>query len=116
MRSILRKAGYKVLEGADYREAIAIHHQHRGKINLVVSDVSLPDSNGFELGQTLAEIDPHLKMIFMSGPVGAEICRFYGMSTSDVRFLKKPFTADSLLRRVSRVLEAEELRSEAASS
>jgi two-component system cell cycle sensor histidine kinase/response regulator CckA len=108
MRSILRKAEYKVLEGADYGEALAIHHQNRGKIDLLMTDVSLPGTNGFELGQALANLDPDLKMIFMSGPVGAEICRFYGMSIDDVRFLEKPFTGEQMLQRVNQVLGAEE--------
>jgi DNA-binding response OmpR family regulator len=105
MRRILRGAGYKVLEGTDYGEAIAMHHQNRGKIDLLVTDVSLPGKDGYMLANALLDTDPGLKVIFISGHVGAEICRYYGMATSDIRFLRKPFTAVDLLMRVRQLLE-----------
>jgi DNA-binding NtrC family response regulator len=68
MRSTLRGAGYKVLEGADYGEALAIHHQNVGKIDLLLTDVSLPGRNGCELAYAMRAVDSGLRVILASGP------------------------------------------------
>ena len=106
MRRVLEDAGYNVLEGADYDEALIIHNQHRGKIDVLLTDISLPGRNGYVLVKDLIEIDPGLNAIFVSGPAGAEACRYHGMATTDVHFLEKPFSASELLQRIRRVLEA----------
>jgi DNA-binding NtrC family response regulator len=106
MRRVLEDAGYNVLEGADYDEALVMHNQHRGKINVLLTDISLPGRNGYELAKALLAIDPGLNAIFVSGRAGAEACRFHGMAATDVHFLEKPFNAADLLQRVRRVLEA----------
>ncbi len=111
MRRILREAGYHVLEGADYNEARAMHHHYRGIVDLLVTDVSLPGRNGYELARTLVDADPGLKVIFISGPAGAEMCSFYGMSPTDAHFLEKPFAATDFLERVRRVLNGGEAHS-----
>jgi len=105
MRHVLEDAGYNVLEGADYEEALVIHRQYRGKIDVLLTDISLPGQNGYVLARTLLDTDPGLNVIFISGLAGAETCRYYGMATTDVHFLEKPFNAADLLRRVRRVLE-----------
>jgi DNA-binding NtrC family response regulator len=105
MRRILEDAGYTVLEGADHDEALTIHSQYRGKIDVVLTDISLPGRNGYALVKALLDIDPSINAIFISGPAGAEVCRYHGMATTDVHFLEKPFQAADLLRRVRSVLE-----------
>jgi two-component system, cell cycle sensor histidine kinase and response regulator CckA len=106
MRRVLEDAGYNVLEGADYDEALVVHSQHKGKIDVLLTDISLPGRNGYELAKALLAIDPGLNAIFVSGLAGAEACRFHGMATTDVHFLEKPFNAADLLRRVRCVLKA----------
>jgi DNA-binding NtrC family response regulator len=106
MRRVLEDAGYSVLEGVDYHEALVIHNQHRGKIDVLLTDISLPGRNGYVLARALLDMDPGLNVIFVSGLAGAEMCQFYGMATTDVHFLEKPFNAADLLRRVRRVLES----------
>jgi DNA-binding NtrC family response regulator len=106
IRRVLEDAGYIVLDGADYDEALVIHSQYRGQIDVVLTDISLPGRTGYELVKALLDIDPNINAIFISGPAGAEVCRFHGMATTDVHFLEKPFQAADLLRRVRRVLES----------
>lgn len=106
IRRILEDARYNVLEGADYDEALTVYDQNWGSVDLLLTDISLPGRNGYELFRTLLGMNPGLKVMFMSGAVGAEMCRFYGMETTDVHFLEKPFSAAILLRRVRRVLKA----------
>ncbi len=105
MRRVLEDSGYRVLEGADYDEALVINDLHPGKIDVLLTDISLPGQNGYELARTLLDHNPGLSVIFMSGIAGAEVCRFYGMATTDQHFLEKPFQAADLLRRFRRVLE-----------
>jgi DNA-binding NtrC family response regulator len=106
MRRVLEDAGYTVLEGADCDEGLLIHRQYRGKIDVVLTDISLPGGNGYALVKTLLDIDPGINAIFISAAAGAEMCRFHGMATNDVHFLEKPFQGSELLRRVRRVLES----------
>jgi two-component system cell cycle sensor histidine kinase/response regulator CckA len=106
MRRVLEEAGYTVLEGADCDEGLLIHSQYRGKIDVVVTDISLPGQNGYALVKTLLDLDPGLNAIFISGVSGAELCRFHGMATTDLHFLEKPFRGADLIRRVRLVLES----------
>src|ERR1035438_3583488 len=105
MSRVLEDAGYNVLEGADYDEALVIHNQYRGKIDVLITDISLPGSNGYQLARALLDMQPGLSVIFISGLAGSELCRYYGMATTDVHFLEKPFNGTGLLRRVRQVLE-----------
>ena len=94
-----------VLEGADFKEALVIHKQHPGAIDVVLTDISLPGHNGYVLVKALLDRQPGLSAIFMSGLAGAEVCRFEGMATTDLHFLEKPFSGEELLRRVRCVSE-----------
>lgn len=105
IRHVLEDAEYEVLEGADFNDAILVHKQHAGIIDVVLTDVSLPGHNGYLLVKALLDRQPGLSAIFMSGLAGAEVCRYFGMATTDLHFLEKPFTRDQLLRRVRRVSE-----------
>jgi DNA-binding response OmpR family regulator len=105
MSRVLEDAGYNVLEGADYDEALVIYNQYRGKIDVLITDISLPGSNGYQLARALLDMQPGLSVIFISGLAGSELCRYYGMATTDVHFLEKPFNGTGLLRRVRQVLE-----------
>src|SRR5579862_2405821 len=104
MRGILENAGYEVLEGRDYREALVIHANHRGKVDVVLTDIALPGQDGCQMVRTLIEADPELRAVFVSGQAGAELCRFYGLATTDIHFLAKPFSPAELLRRIRTVL------------
>lgn len=106
MRRALENADYHVLEGADFDDAMAIQKQHPGKISAVLTDISLPGHNGYVLVKALLDRQPGLSAIFMSGLAGAQVCRFYGMATTDMHFLEKPFRAAELLSRVRRVIES----------
>jgi CheY-like chemotaxis protein len=88
---ILRQEGYAVLEAADCEGAENIHRCHLGKIDLLLTDVSLPGPNGPELAAALRRSEPDLNVLFMSGSPEAEAL---------TPFLQKPFGVAELLRRV----------------
>ena len=105
MRDILENAGYTVLEAKDYPDALVIHANRTGRVDIVLTDIALPGKDGCQLVKNLIETDPHLSAVFVSGLTGAELCRFYGLATSDVHFLAKPFAAAELLSRIRKVLK-----------
>ncbi len=105
MCKALRGAGYKVLPASGYLSAINTFGMHDGGIDLLVTAVALPEKNGCELVKQLQEGGSHLKVLFVSGPSGAEICRFYGMLGAGLHFLEKPLDRDEFIRLVRLILE-----------
>jgi two-component system cell cycle sensor histidine kinase/response regulator CckA len=103
MHGILCPEAYSVLEAADYNEAIAVQRRHFGEIELALIDLSLPDRNGYELSKALLALEPHLKVLFISGQAGAEQCRFFEPAT-EVHFLQKPIQPAVLLWCVKSIL------------
>jgi len=71
---------------------------------LLITDISLPGGNGCELAIALREQKPDLRVLFVSGHVGAEICRYYSLDIFDEHFLPKPFVGTDLISRVKQVL------------
>jgi DNA-binding response OmpR family regulator len=104
IHNILSGSDYNVQEAEGYEDAQAIVKERHGEIDMLLIDVSLPGKNGFMLASALREIDPNLKLLFMSAPVGAEWTRYHGVPVTDVHFLPKPFNAAELLDRVKYVL------------
>ena len=107
MRQVLESAGYSVVEAANCENAMAISGRNPS-IGFLVADVSLPDGDGCDLAVRLHVDNPDLRVLFVSGHVGAEVCRFYGLDVRDVHFLRKPFSAETLLSRVQEIAESAE--------
>jgi CheY-like chemotaxis protein len=103
--AVLKSNGYDVVEASNGASALAAYEKNRHKIDMVLTDVVMPQMSGFELGKQLEEGAPGLKILYMSGyrdnaigGTGTEIPR---------AFLHKPFTPDVLLAKVREVLDAE---------
>jgi DNA-binding response OmpR family regulator len=71
--------------------------------------VALPGRTGIELARDLLALSPQLPVLFISGQVGAEVFRYYGIDLTDEHFLAKPFTEKTLLRRVKKALTSQPL-------
>jgi len=103
--AILRSNGYDVLEAANGPAALAVYEKNSHKIDLVLTDIVMPQMSGVELGRQLASQSPGLKILYMSGyrdnPFAAS------ESDAPAVFLHKPFTPDALLAKVREVLDAE---------
>ena len=84
-------------------EALEMVHDHRGKIDLLLSDVVLVGMSGRELSERMRIQMPTLKVIYMSGYTDDAIVR-HGVLTESAEFLQKPFSSDNLLRKVRAVL------------
>jgi hypothetical protein len=103
LAAILRTNGYEVLEANNGSAALAAYEKNGHKIDLVVTDIVMPQTNGFELGRQLAERSPTLKILYMSGYRD----NAFGSDGGEAprAFLHKPFTPDILLSKVREVLD-----------
>ncbi|HEX6064958.1 MAG TPA: PAS domain S-box protein [Longimicrobiales bacterium] len=104
---ILRKKGYHVLEARDGREAVEVASRHDGNINLLVTDVIMPNMGGRELSETLRGVMPDVKVLFMSGYTDDQLLQRGVLQSGTGNFLEKPFTPDGLARKVREVLDSE---------
>lgn len=101
----LRAEGFHVLEAESYASALAVANSQPG-ISFLVADVALPDGNGCALATAVRQLHPRMQVLFVSGHVGSEVCRYYGLDVSDSHFLRKPFEAADLVARVKQVAKA----------
>jgi len=104
---ILHRKGYIVLEAADYWDALSMFRQNREAIDVVICDVALPpERNGCDLAIAMTGEKPELRVLFVGGHVGAQVCKYYGLQPSDVYFLRKPFAAPDLVDRLNTILKS----------
>lgn len=101
---ILEGEGYQVLRARDATEARAAFHIQQGNVQLLLSDVILPGQNGPTLAKDLSTACPALRVMFISGYVlnpDAES----SLAAGGRSYLRKPFSAESLVGKVKKVLE-----------
>jgi CheY-like chemotaxis protein len=101
---ILEKQGYRVIVAQHGREAMDIATKEEGRIDLVLTDIVMPGMNGRGLVERLAGIRPRIKSLYMSGYTDDDIIR-RGFIEPSKSFLQKPFTSESLLQTVRKVLD-----------
>jgi PAS domain S-box-containing protein len=106
-RSILARNGYIVLEAATPGEAQAIVTRGGGSIDLLVTDVVMPEMSGRSLAERLRAELPQLKVLYMSGYMESPGAR-HDVPEFFKRLLSKPFTGDGLLRAVREALDSED--------
>ena len=105
---VLRKGGYTVLEARDGGRALRLAQQHRGPIDLLLTDMVMPLMNGFQLAQHLTAARPGLKVLYMSGYTDSAFVRG-GVALGEIELLQKPFSPDGLACKVREVLDKEAL-------
>ncbi|MFN8612280.1 MAG: response regulator [Vulcanimicrobiota bacterium] len=103
MREVLSRDGYKILEASSGQEAL--RQAEQTSVDLLLSDVVLPDLVGPELALHLRDRQPDLQVIFTSG-YGAEFCRLPPPEKLSHRFVDKPIHSGDLLRKVRQALAA----------
>lgn len=99
---ILRREGYDVISASNANDAVRLVSSATFLPDLVLTDVVMPDRNGRDLADELARLRPHLRVVFMSGYTDDAMMR-YGLETHR-QFVEKPFTAESLLRKLQDAL------------
>lgn len=102
-KRILTQKGYRVLEASDGAIALRIAAGHVGEIDLVLTDVAMPNLGGRGMVEELKELSPGLRVLFMSGYPKEEVLPEKG-SAHRTPYLQKPFTSDTLFAQVRAAL------------
>ncbi|MGB7621271.1 MAG: PAS domain S-box protein [Terriglobia bacterium] len=102
--TMLRMKGYRVLEASNGQEALQIFEGIEDPIDLVITDVVMPKMSGSELASRIVAVTPETKVLFVSG-YSEEAVLYEGGFDPGTAFLQKPFSPDSLARKVREVLD-----------
>ncbi len=101
---ILKRQGYQVLEAEDGGKAFMLCEKYKEPVHLILTDVVMPGMSGRQLAERLKEIHPEAKVLYMSGYTDNAIAH-HGILEEGIEFIQKPFTLESLARKVRRVLD-----------
>jgi two-component system cell cycle sensor histidine kinase/response regulator CckA len=101
---ILRQRGFQVLEAKNGRHAHEVHRAHKGEIQVLLTDVVMPEKGGRLLAEELLREQPGLRVLFMSGYTDDAVVH-HGIERG-MSFVQKPFTPAALVRAVRAVLDA----------
>lgn len=100
---VLEAKGYRVFSAPCPADALDLFPQIPGHVDLLISDVVMPGMGGRKLAEKLTELQPDLRVLFMSGYTADEVLR-QGISEEQVHFIHKPFTTEEFARKVRDVL------------
>jgi two-component system cell cycle sensor histidine kinase/response regulator CckA len=106
VRRLLEWHGYTVLEARNGEDALRVYDAHEGEIDLVLTDVLMPEMGGHELVERLRERRPDLRVLFMSG-YSERAFITNGSIPPGTGYLEKPFKVETLMRRLREVLDAD---------
>jgi PAS domain S-box-containing protein len=102
IRRFLSSLKYTVIEALDGNEALSVSERHKGKIDLLLTDIMMPTISGLDLAKRLQKTRPEMKVLFISGYTdqGASL------SESSSNFLMKPFSPSDLQQKIKAILSA----------
>ncbi|MGQ0701540.1 MAG: MEDS domain-containing protein [Gemmatimonadales bacterium] len=100
LRRVLEEGGYTVLDAPDGAQAVETYTSHQERIDLVLTDVVLPDMGGRELADRLGSLRSGLKVAFMSGYTDETVVRYGGLEPG-MAFIEKPVRPEQLLQKVA---------------
>jgi CheY-like chemotaxis protein len=102
-RTCLESNGYSVLDAPDPAAALELARSHLGRIHLLLTDIVMPGIGGRELAKRLVNLQPEVKVVFMSGYTN-DLVDEHGILDRDMVLLEKPFTLHALLSKVYKSL------------
>ncbi|MEI7638191.1 MAG: PAS domain S-box protein [Syntrophus sp. (in: bacteria)] len=103
---MLEKQGYRVLTAGTPGEAIRLAEEKEGEIQLLMTDVVMPEMNGRDLAKKMLSLYPNLKCLFTSGYT-ANVIAHHGVLDEDIYFIQKPFSRRDLAAKIREVLDQE---------
>lgn len=103
-KRILENLGYKVLSTTKSKDAQKIAEEYDGQINLLITDVIMPEMNGQELSEHLQRLYPMLKILFMSGYT-ANVIAHRGVLDEGINFISKPFSPKEIAVKIRKILD-----------
>lgn len=101
---ILRKQGYDILEAESATHALQYAANPENPIQLLLTDIVMPDMNGKELYTNIQKIRPEVKVLYMSGYTN-DVIAHHGILDKGIRFLQKPFSVDRLTKKIRKALD-----------
>jgi len=101
---VLESCGYEVLQARNGIEALDFCKSYKEKIDLLITDIVMPQIGGRELAERMLHEDPSLCVLFTSGYTDDAIVR-HGILEEDANFIQKPFNLDDLGKKVSELLD-----------
>jgi CheY-like chemotaxis protein len=101
---MLEEMGYAVIAAGSPDAAIRLAREHLGRIDLLITDVVMPEMNGRDLAGSLMPLCPDIKRLYMSGYT-ANVIAHHGVLDPDVHFLQKPFSMEDLAQQIRQVLD-----------
>lgn len=102
-KTMLERLGYRVLVGQGPLAALQVVEQNPGTIDLLVTDVIMPEMNGRDLSSRILERYPSLKVLYMSGYT-ANVIAHHGVLDAGIHFLNKPFSTHELSIKIREAL------------
>nr|WP_320190308.1 ABC transporter substrate binding protein [uncultured Desulfobacter sp.] len=105
--TILKALGYCVLVANNPHEAITVCKDYTSAVDLLLTDVVMPDMSGPELAQALIKTRPDLKVLFMSG-YSKDMIRHHGIHDEITQFIGKPFSAQSLSEKIRKIFDGKD--------
>jgi PAS domain S-box-containing protein len=103
-RIMLEKNGYSVLPADTPAEAVEKAKKYSGSIDLLMTDVVMPEMNGRDLATKLINLHPNIKLLFMSGYT-ANVIAHQGVLDDGVAFIQKPFSMADMTMKVREILD-----------
>lgn len=101
--SLLSLENYNVLTASSLDEAVAWSAKHKNEIDLLITDIRLPEISGVDLAKKLGVDCPQMKIIFMSGQ-SPHVIKNKGLSKDHTNFVQKPFRPKELLDKIKKTL------------
>jgi len=101
---VLKLYGYEVLEAANGGSALLICERHPEPIQLLITDVIMPEMGGPEAAERLVKVRPGMKVLFMSGYTDSAVVH-QGVLNEGANFIQKPFSPDDLARKIRAVID-----------
>ncbi|HMA93657.1 MAG TPA: PAS domain S-box protein [Polyangiaceae bacterium] len=103
-RTLLGKLGYNLLFAGNGALVLKAAENHRGHIDLLITDVVMPSLNGRELAKRLAELHPETKVLFTSGYT-EDVIIHHGVLEKHIQFISKPYSLRSLAAKIRAILD-----------
>ena len=100
---VLKRQGYKLLIAEHGAKALSLLKAHKGSVDLLLTDVIMPDMNGKELSAKAMAISPHIRVLYMSGYTDDIIAQRVALDEND-RFIEKPLSVQGLSAKVRAAL------------
>ncbi len=101
---MLKRQGYKVIQANEGQAALTKVENYKGSIDLLLTDVIMPHMTGIDLAQHLKRIQSNMKVLFISGHIDSTVAH-QGIRQADFPFLQKPYTFETLHKKISSVLD-----------